>query len=166
MGKLDIDQPTPGPVPEANRPGHHPEVEQDKPRGLPGRPRGRHRFRFDPALRLPAMLLGVSPEQASVDVGDDDLVVRFGRWSLRTPLDNIAGAEVTGPYSPLKVGGPPRLSLADRGITFGTSTQGGVCIQFLSPVPAIAPVPWIKHPAATVTVEDPEALVAELAALP
>jgi hypothetical protein len=166
MATLDTDQQPAGPVPEANRPGHHPPVEQDKPRGLPGRPRGRHRFHFDAALRVPALAFGVTPGSAYVEVGDDELVVRYGSWVLRTPTANVAGATVTGPYSILKVGGPPRLSLADRGVTFGTSTQGGACIEFVEPVPAVAPVPWIRHPAATVTVEDPEALVAELAALP
>jgi hypothetical protein len=166
MATLDADHLPTGPVPEANRPGHHPEVEQDKPRGLPGRPRGLHRFRFDPALRVASLLVGVTPRSAFVDVGEDELVVRYGSWVLHTPLANIAGASVTGPYSMLKVGGPPRLSLADQGITFGTSTQAGACIAFVEPVPAIAPVPWVSHPAATVTVEDPEALVAELVGLP
>jgi hypothetical protein len=166
MGLLDVDQPPPGPVPEANRPGHRPEVEQDKPTGPPRSAARRHAFRFDAALRVPALLVGVTPQNASVDVGPDELVISFGRWTLRTPIDNIAGAEVTGPYSPLKVVGPPRLSLADRGITFGTSARSGVCIRFESPVPALAPVPWLRHPAATVTVEDPEALVADLAPLP
>lgn len=165
MPTLDTDPRSAGPVPAANRPGHHPLVEQDKPRGLPGRARGRHPFRFDAALRLPALVLGVTPLGSYVEVGDEDLVVRYGSWVLRTSLSNVAGAAVTGPYSILKVGGPPRLSLADRGITFGTSTRGGVCISFAEPVPAILPSARLRHPAATVTVEDPAALVAELEAL-
>jgi hypothetical protein len=33
---VPVDKGPSGPVPEANRPGHHPEVEQDKPTGPPG----------------------------------------------------------------------------------------------------------------------------------
>ena len=89
MGTIDAEQP-PGPVPEANRPGHHPDVEQDKPRGLPGRPRGRHRFRFDPALRLPALLLGVTPDQASVeDIGKLAAIA-----AIRTGLNFFLAREI------------------------------------------------------------------------
>ena len=54
------------------------------------------------------------------------------------------------------VAGPPRLSLADRGITFATSTRQGVCITFREQVSALAP--FMKHPALTVTVDEPERL--------
>jgi hypothetical protein len=37
------------------------------------------------------------------------------------------------------VAGPARLSLADRGLTFATTTRTGLCITFRSPVPGIDP---------------------------
>lgn len=164
------DPQVPLPVPEANQPGHRPEVDQDKPVGPPptpasARPRTTsHPFRFDGLLRLPALAVGVTPGRAGVVIGEHDLTVRYGFWSLSTPLANVAEATVTGPYAAWKVGGPPRLSLADRGVTFGTTTRGGVCIRFEEPVRALLPVGMIEHPAATVTVGDPEAFVAELEA--
>lgn len=171
-----------GPVPEANRPGHHPEVEQDKPtrRPRPGRALRERRqakvdaaspetarparfdLRFERSMVLPALLVGVTPRTTGVEVGDD-LVIRFGPWSLRTPVDNIADVEATGGYSWIKAAGPPRLSRRDSGITFATTTERGVCIRFRDPVPAALPVPLLRHEAATVTVADPEALVEALA---
>jgi len=150
-------------VPEDNRPGHHPDVEQDKPTGPPSTARDRTQrrhfaFAFEPLLVPGSIAFGVTPWTSGVDVDADELRVRFGPWVLRAPLDSIAGAEVTGPYNLVKVAGPPRLSFADRGITFATNRQRGVCIRFRDPVPGIDPWGRIRHPAATVTVEDPESL--------
>jgi len=64
----------------------------------------------------------------------------------------------------VKVAGPPRLSLADRGITFATTTRAGACIRFREPVPAALPTALLRHPAATVTVAEPERFAAELRA--
>lgn len=66
------------------------------------------------------------------------LDVRFGPWRVSTPLDNVAGAEVGGPYAAWKALGP-RMSAADRGLTFGTSTAAGVCIRFHRPVRGLEP---------------------------
>ena len=78
---------------------------------------------------------------------------------MRTPRVNVAGADRSGPFAPVKVIGGPRLSLADRGVTFATSTDGGVCIRFHRPVRALLPVGPVRHPALTVTVADPDRLV-------
>lgn len=166
-----------GPVPPANRPGHHPETEQDKPRREP-RPGARGRSRpqpgqaverfelaFDRQLRPLARIFGVTPDNAYVEVGDERLTIRFGHWSLQTPLANVADTTVTGPYLWWKVAGPARLSLADGGITFGTSAEAGLCISFHEPVPALAPTPAIRHGSATVTVADPDALAERLRSL-
>jgi hypothetical protein len=115
-------------------------------------------FAFDDRLRPVARLFGVRPGNAYVRVGGGDLAIRFGPWSLRTALANVAGATPTGPYRWWRVAGPARLSLADRGITFATSTSGGLCISFHEPVAALVPAPVVRHPAATVTVADPEGL--------
>ncbi|MEU4335750.1 hypothetical protein AB0F59_14070 [Micromonospora lupini] len=119
-------------------------------------------FRFDPALRPALALLGVRPATAWVAVTDQDLLIRYGPWRLRTGRDNVIGAEVTGPYRWWRVIGP-RLSLVDGGVSFGSSTAGGVCLRFGVQVPALAPGGWPRHPAATVTVADPPALARLLA---
>jgi hypothetical protein len=104
----------------------------------------------------------VTPWTSAVEVVDGELHIRFGPWSLRTPLDNVLSAEITGPYSYAKVAGPAHLSLADRGVTFATSTKRGVCIRFREPVAALVPGRVLRHPGATVTVDHPEHLVALL----
>ncbi|MFF3437485.1 hypothetical protein [Streptosporangium sp. NPDC002721] len=121
----------------------------------------RFAFGFDPAWRIPLLLFGVTPGRAFAEVREGELSVRFGFWSLRTPLSNIAGTTVTGPYSPWKVIGP-HLSLADRGVTFGTNAGRGVCVRFRTPVPALAPGGFLTHPGATLTVSDTEGLVEAL----
>ncbi|MEU8200851.1 hypothetical protein [Streptosporangium sp. NPDC049046] len=121
----------------------------------------RFAFEFDPAWRIPLLMVGVSPQRAFAEVREGDLSVRFGLWSLRTPLSNVAGTTVTGPYAPWKAIGP-HLSFADRGVTFGTGTGRGVCVRFHVPVPALVPGHLLTHPAATLTVSDPEGLVRAL----
>ncbi|MET8908111.1 hypothetical protein [Micromonospora sp. NPDC004551] len=125
----------------------------------------RFAFRFDPAFRLPLALLGVRPETARVELGPDELTVRFGPWRLRTARTNISGAELGGPYRWWRAVGP-HLSLADGGVTFGTGVAAGVCLRLATPVPALVPGPWLRHPAVTVTVTDPEALRDALATAP
>jgi hypothetical protein len=153
-------------VPEANRPGHHPPTDQDKPdpRRLPGGTERRFAFAFEPAFLAAGLPFGVTPFTTGVTVGATELSVRFGPWSLVTPLDNVAGTEETGPYSFIKVAGPAHLSLSDRGVAFCTRRSAGVCIRFHEPVPAIAPLGLVRHPGATVTVADPAGLRELLAA--
>lgn len=164
-------------VPEGNRPGHDQDVVPDKPLVPPAAYRVeeptpidaldddlriRHPFRFDLRFYVPAAAVGVIPATTYVEVDAEQLLIRFGPWSLTTPLSNIAGTEVTGPYEILKVIGPPHLGLGDRGVTFATNKDAGLCLEFHEPVPAIAPFDLLAHPAATVTVEDPEALKRDL----
>jgi hypothetical protein len=149
-------------VPPANAPGHHPEVEQDKPIGRPRSMPERFGFVFEPAFVVPAAAVGVTPWTTSVAVSAKDFVVRFGPWTLRTNRDNIAGVCDTGPYQLWKVIGPPRLSFADRGVTFATNHRRGVCVRFHRPVPAITPFGLIRHPGATVTVADVDGLMRSL----
>ena len=123
-----------------------------------------HRFRFDPSYRLAALPFGVTPRTAYVEVADARLRVRFGPWRLETPLSNIKDTQVTDGYSFIKTAGPAHLSFADRGVTFATSPGPGLCVCFHEPVKGIDWVGVLKHPGATMTVEDPEALRAELTA--
>jgi hypothetical protein len=160
--KIDPSTAGMGPVPEANRPGHHPEVEQDKP-VLPPRVEQpateSFLFRFDPLMLPAAAAAGVLPAMTGIDVGED-VRIRFGIWGMTFPRAAVTGVEVTGPYSLLKVVGPPRLSLADGGITFATSRQKGLCICLAEPQPG--PYPFLRHRGVTVTVESPEALAEAL----
>jgi len=123
----------------------------------------RFRFAFRHLLATPLLLIGVNPRSSFVEVGRGHLLVRFGPWSLETPLANIRDVQVTGPYCALKAIGV-RLSFADRGVTFGTTTAAGVCISFRRSVPAALPFGLLRHPSLTVTVQDPARLAAALSA--
>jgi hypothetical protein len=114
-------------------------------------------FAFDRRMMPFALMLGIVPMTARVELDAEHLRIRFGAWKLTTPLDNVAGVRVTGPYRLLRVVGPPRLSLADGGITFATNAGPGACVTFHEPVPAALPISLVRHPAATVTVLEPEA---------
>jgi hypothetical protein len=119
-------------------------------------------FSFDLLHRSVALPLGIMPATAYVDVEDDRLDARFGLWRLSTPLSNVKGTEVTGPYNPLKTMGPAHLSLVDHGLTFATNSARGLCICFREPVPGIEPTGRLRHPGLTVTVADVEGLAASL----
>ncbi|PZF81788.1 hypothetical protein C1I99_31770 [Micromonospora deserti] len=123
----------------------------------------RFAFRFDPPYRPVLALLGVRPETAWVRVDAQEVAVRFGPWRLRTARRNVTGVERGGPYRWWRVVGP-RLSLADAGVTFASSTAAGLCLRFAEPVPALLPGGWPRHPGATVTVVDPDALARVLTA--
>ena len=119
-------------------------------------------FAFDGRYRLPALAFGITPATTEEVVTADELLVRFGPWRLRTALANIAGTEVSTGYAFHRTAGPPHLSFADRGVTFATNSRRGLCISFVEPVHAIEPVGVLRHPAATVTVADPEALASAI----
>jgi hypothetical protein len=119
-------------------------------------------FLFDPAYRRFARLFGVTPERAWVKLGDEELEARYGPWRVRTPLTNVAGAKVTGPYSFVKTAGPARLAITDRGLTFASNGERGACLSFHSPITGIDRRGRIRHPELTVTVLDVEGLVAAL----
>lgn len=119
-------------------------------------------FRFAASYRLPALVFGVTPATAWVEVDEHELRARFGPWSLRTARSNIASVQQTGKFHFVKTAGPAHLSFTDRGVTFATNGESAVCVQFREPVPAIDPTRRIKHPGATFTVADPPALIAAL----
>jgi hypothetical protein len=155
-----------GPVPEANQPGHHPEVEQDKPSGVwpgPAAVTGgttRFVFAFEPIMRPFAALATVVPWTAFVEVDDDEVRIRFGVWAMAFPRTEVVDVQETGGFWLPKVAGPPHLSLADRGITFATNRQRGTCITLAHAQPG--PYPLLRHPGVTVTVEAPDDLEAAL----
>lgn len=120
-------------------------------------------FCFDPAYRRLARPFGVTPGRAWVELNEEEFEARYGPWRVRTPLNNIAAAEATGPYSFLKTAGPARLGITDRGLTFASNGDRGVCITFNSPVRGIDRSGRIRHPELTVTVLDVDGLIAALA---
>jgi hypothetical protein len=122
----------------------------------------RFAFRWDPAYRAAALPFGVTPGRAWVDIKEGRLVARFGPWRLSTPLSNVARSEITGPYAFIKTGGPARLAITDRGLTFATNGERGLRIDFIEPVPGLEPTRRLRHPELTVTVEDLEGLSAAL----
>ncbi len=115
-------------------------------------------FRFHPLFAAADLPLGVRDDTCHVRVADEGLSVAFGPWKVHTPLSNVVAASVTGPYRWPKVIGPPHLSLSDRGLTFATNADEGVCIGFARPVTGIDPWGIVRHPALTVTVAEPAAL--------
>ncbi|MBI4934917.1 MAG: hypothetical protein HY828_13625 [Actinobacteria bacterium] len=119
-------------------------------------------FRFDGAVGVAARAFTATESRAYVEIRDRQLSIRFGPWTMSTPFRNIAEVVESGPYHVWKVIGPPRLSFADRGITFATNSERGVCIRFFDPVAGIEPTGRILHPGVTVTVADPDGLVVAL----
>jgi hypothetical protein len=117
-------------------------------------------FAFDRRFVAPLRVLGVRPETSGVFVSDDSLRVVFGPWKIQTPLTNVADVAISGGLRWFRVVGP-RLSLADRGVTFGTSAEQGACILLHEPVPALLGE-RLPHPGITVTVEAPRALKASI----
>lgn len=93
---------------------------------------------------------------AHVDLSEQTLDARFGPWRCRTPVTNIKCVQQTGPYSALKAIGA-RGSFVDRGATFGTTTAGGVCVEFREPVKILDPLGIILHPGLTLTVANRDA---------
>ena len=122
----------------------------------------RFEFDFSQDVQRWNRLFAVTPRSAYLLVDDGKLIAHFGPWTLTTTLDNIVGATITGPYLLWRVAGPARLSLADRGLTFATTTRRGLCLTFRSPVPGVDPMGIFRHPNLTVTVKDPRALAAAL----
>jgi hypothetical protein len=118
----------------------------------------RFEFRFTKPYRLAALPFGVTPSTCQVRVGASRLVARFGPWQAQTGLDNIADVTITGPYSFVKTAGPAHLSLADRGLTFATNGDRGVCLILREPVAGIDPFGLLRHPNLTVTVADCDGL--------
>ena len=126
--------------------------------------RERFEMQWEPRFRPFLFSLGVTPGTAFVVLtAHDRFLARFGPWRVLTPLANISEVSVSGPYQWFKAIGP-RFSLADRGATFGTGADSGVCVLFHEPVPALSPIGMLTHPGLTVTVAEPDALVAAMRA--
>ena len=117
------------------------------------------RFPMPVAARwIPVLLLfGVRRATAYVDIGDGLLVARFGRIRVETPVANITGFRVTGPYRWWRAIGLRRsVGWGDKDVSFGTTARGGVCLGFREPL-RIAVFPPTTN--LTVTVGDIDGFV-------
>ena len=117
-------------------------------------------FRFDSRYTPLLALGGITPGRALLTVDDERVTARFGLLTLETPLSNVTEASVTGPHQPLRAIGV-RMSLSDRGLTFGSSVERMVCMQFRQPV-RTRPFDITSHPGLSVSVERPDELAALL----
>ena len=104
------------------------------------------------------MLFGVRGNNAYVDVGTD-IDARFGFFRVTTPVGNVAGWRIEGPWHWLTAIGV-RRSFRHGDISFDGTHTGGVRIDFREPV-RFGPV---HQTALYVTVEDLDGLGEALAA--
>lgn len=119
-------------------------------------------FEFSRPYLLAAAPFGISPATSQVAVHAGRLLAWYGPWQVTSSLDNIVDVAITGPNSFVRAAGPARVSLADRGLTFASNGERGVCILFGVPVPGAEPTGVVRHPSLTVTVADCEGLAAAL----
>jgi hypothetical protein len=115
-------------------------------------------FRFDRVGRYLLLALGVTPATSGVEITGGQVLIRYGPWRTTIDRRNIQAVAAAGPFKPWKAIGP-RVSLADHGLTFGTSRHGGVCIELRQPAAVLAPRRLLAHPAVTVTVDRPSELI-------
>jgi hypothetical protein len=111
-------------------------------------------FAFERPLDSWARWFAVVPTRSYVRVDDRGFEAVYGLWRLATTWSNVVDVQPTGPYRAWKVAGPARLSLADRGITMCATTVDGVCVRFREPIRGIDPFGIVRHPSATLGLDD------------
>jgi hypothetical protein len=117
-------------------------------------------YDFDERFVLGYLPFGVRPSRDGVTLTDDNrFVATFGFFRVDTPISNVAGAHVTGPYRWWTAVGA-RISFVDDGLTFGTTSRRGTCVHFRQKLPSR--LGFRPHSALTVTVADPDGLVGAL----
>jgi hypothetical protein len=119
-------------------------------------------FLFSQLYRIAAIPFGIRPSTCEVLIRQDRLLARFGPWRAEAALANIVDVTITGPYHFIKTAGPAHLSFADKGLTFATNGDRGVCLQFDAPVRGIEPTGFLRHPNLTLTVADCDGLTKAL----
>ena len=108
------------------------------------------------------VLFGVRPGRASLELGDvpgGEVVVRFGWATFRTPLANVAGWRLEGPWKWITAIGI-RVNWFHRDVSFDGSPHGGVRLDFHRTVRWIV----IDVPAIYVSADDLDAVAAALSA--
>src|SRR6476619_6349499 len=82
--------------------------------------------------RLVLWLFGVRSRNSFVDL-DDDVRARFGFFHVNTPVANLAGWRIEGPWLWITAIGV-RLSIRHHDLSFAGSPRGGVRMDFARPV--------------------------------
>lgn len=117
-------------------------------------------IRIGPRSRGIVRLWTARPETSYVELGDgpDAMIdVHFGRFGIRTPIENLASWRVEGPFHWIKAIGV-RRSVRHGDVSFAGSAHGGVRIDFKEGVQ----VGRLRVPAIYVGVDDLDGLAAEL----
>ena len=116
-------------------------------------------YRLDKRWSALFFALGVSDKDGVKITGKGEFIATFGRFKVKTTLDNIDHTLVTGPHRWYTAVGL-RLSLADDGLTFGTNHRKGLSIAFVDKIPKV--IGFKKHSTLWVSVADPEGLAAAI----
>ncbi len=116
-------------------------------------------YRFDKRWAPLFCMLGVSDDDGIEVTDDGQFIATFGRFSVKTTLDNIDHTDVTGPHRWYTAVGL-RLAFTDDGITFGTNHYKGLWIAFVEKVPRV--IGFRDHSLLWVSVADPEGLAAAI----
>ncbi len=117
-------------------------------------------YQLDKRWALLFLALGVKQGDGVTIYPNGDLIATYGRFKVKTTLDNIERTEITGPHRWYTAVGL-RLSMTDDGITFGTNHYKGLSIAFVRKIPRV--IGLRKHSLLWVSVADPEGLAALLA---
>ncbi len=112
-------------------------------------------YRLDPRFRLMLAPMRLGADDG-VTITDETFTATFGWKRVEVPMTNVVEAHATHDYQWFKAIGM-RLSFVDDGLTFGTSTHGGVCVHFDERIPKV--IGPRDHSALTVTVDDLDGLV-------
>ena len=116
-------------------------------------------YRFDKRWNALFFALGVDDKDGVNITRKGELTATFGRFKVKTKLDNIDHTLVTGPHRWYTAVGL-RLSLTDDGLTFGTNHHKGLSIAFVEKIPRV--IGFKKHATLWVSVVDPEGLAAAI----
>ena len=116
-------------------------------------------YRLDNRWIALFLTLGVTKKDGVTITSKGELIATFGRFKVKTTLDNIDHTKITGPHRWYTAVGL-RLSLTDDGVTFGTNHRQGVSIVFKKKIPRV--IGFKKHSMLWVSVADPEGLVAAI----
>jgi hypothetical protein len=114
-------------------------------------------YRLDKRWAALFLALGVGDDDG-IDISDTgEFIATYGRFNVKTTLDNIDHTLVTGPHRWYTAVGL-RLSFTDDGLTFGTNHHKGLCIAFAHKIPKV--IGFKDHSTLWVSVADPEGLAA------
>ena len=116
-------------------------------------------YRFDRRWNVLFFALGVDDKDGVTITGKGEFIATFGRFKVKTTLDNIDHTRVTGPHRWYTAVGL-RISFTDDGLTFGTNHRKGLRITFVDKIPTV--IGFRKHSTLWVSVADPEGLAAAI----